>query len=182
MLKKCLIMFVGIFLGFNSVNAFNKPYLYGDLLSYNDYMAEYEFISYKYGTLELWIESSKDIGTKQSIGSYELNDSCDINDFNLLDLSRMFYYENGVFSIIIDEHTGDLCSDLRDIHPLNYSMCTNNPYHIDFKDYDIEYVFDKNDDYRVTVVKGQSKINSDTFEIYAVFNHAGGAFKKVIYD
>ena len=181
-MKKIFIIFISIFLGFNMMNAFKDPYYYGELVKYNHYNAEYEFVSYKYGTLELWIESSLDLNNKQSIGSYGLNESFDINDFNALDLSQLYYKESGVLTINLDEDTGDLCSSLRDIHPLNYSMCTNNPYNINLKDYDIEYVFERQDDYRVTLVKGQSRIHGDTFEIYAVFNHAGGAFKKVIYD
>ena len=91
MLKKVLIMVVSIILGFNFVNALNEPYYFIELNGGGgNYDAQYEFISYKYDTLEVYMSSSTHPGQSQLIGAYYLNGSLNVHNFNPLNLSLLF--------------------------------------------------------------------------------------------
>ena len=174
MLKKSIILFVSILLGFNISNLFNQPYSFIELNKGKQYGAEYEFISYKYDIVELYISSSLCPNQKQLIASYNLNSSINIKNLNLLDLSLLFEKSSGIIDVSINELTGYICVDIKDIHPRNYSLCTKNQFDINFLDYVISYQDDKNDDY-VTLIKGTKKdkgvldITEETFEIFVKF-------------
>lgn len=188
MLKKVLIMVVSIILGFNFVNALNEPYYFIELNGGGgNYDAQYEFISYKYDTLEVYMSSSTHPGQSQLIGAYYLNGSLNVHNFNPLNLSLLFERNSGIVKITMNELTGDVCVDMREIHPKKYSLCTHNPFNINFLDYVISYQ-DEQDNERVTLIKGTKKdkgnfnIEEETFQIYAVFNGNGRSSSKVIYD
>ena len=159
-MKKILILIVGVLLGVNICNSLGEPYVYIESQQIETTIYDYEFVSYKYDCLSVYVKKVSDSTQGDKIVTYNLDKLSSMRNLNLLDLSILFE-KHGYLTVTADSNPLNITVSLRgDVFGAGHEINIDN--------YRIEYNLIKTDN-TVEFAKIISLTDDSVYILYAIF-------------
>lgn len=150
----------------NIINACNSPHYFISQGNQSTFIYDFDYEVYKYKALEVYALKSDDLSKKELIAEYDLTPEFRVDNFNILDLSSMYYKQKGTLTISIDSDSSSISVSKNDD---KYGLGLNDIFKDDFNNYNITSCVKENED-KITVLRMDSQKDDSYIEVFIQLN------------
>lgn len=143
-----------------------SPYYYIVQNTQENLIYSFDYESYKYNSMEIYAVNSDDLSSKELIASYDLEPKMSIDNFNILDLSSLYFKHKETITLSIDSDSSGI-SVSRNGDKIGLGK--NNLFNVNLNDYNITSCIKEEKD-SVTVLHIDSKMDDSYIYVFIQFN------------
>lgn len=118
----------------NVINACDSAYYFISQSNQTDLIYDFDYESYKYNRIGIYAVNSDDLSYKELIANYKLEPQFYFGNFDIFDLSSLYFKHKGTITLSIDLNSSAVCvSRIGD----RIGLCKGNLFMVDLNDYKI---------------------------------------------
>lgn len=118
----------------NVINACDSAYYFISQSTQIDLIYDFDYASYKYNRIGIYALNSDDLSYKELIANYKLELQLYFDNFDIFDLSSLYFKHKGTITLSIDLNSSAVCvSRIGD----EIGLCKDNLFMVDLNDYKI---------------------------------------------